>query len=145
MGQDRGQAWGSYRASSPRRALLRTGASLIVPAVLGSAHGIEEVPMRSVLACAVIAVLLAVGTPMARAEKVDVALVLAADVSRSIDDDEFKLQRQGYAAAVTNPRVLHAIAAGQFGPIAICFVQWSGPQDHQLIVAWPVIHHPQTP
>src|SRR5260370_5454369 len=139
MGQDRGQAWGSYRASSPRRALLRTGASLIVPAVLGSAHGIEEVPMRSVLACAFIAALLAVGAPMARAEKVDVALVLAADVSRSIDDDEFKLQRQGYAAAVTNPRVLHAIAAGQFGAIAICFVEWSGPEEQQVIADWTVI------
>src|SRR5260370_16563130 len=116
MGQDRGQAWGSYRASSPRRAVLRTGASLMVPAVLCSAHGIEEVPMRSVLACAVIAVLLAVGTPMARAEKVDVALVLAADVSRSIDDAEFKLQRQGSAAALTTPRVLHAIPPAHSPP-----------------------------
>ena len=62
--------------------------------------------MRSVLACAVVAALLFVGASAARAEKVDVALVLAADVSRSIDDDEFKLQRQGYAAAITNPRVL---------------------------------------
>jgi hypothetical protein len=51
----------------------------------------------------------------ARAETVDVALIFAADVSRSVDDDEFKLQRQGYAAAITNPRVLQAIAAGQHG------------------------------
>src|SRR5258708_12123217 len=139
MGRDRGQAWRSYSASSPRQAVLRTGASLVRPAVLCSAHGIEEVPMRSVLACAVIAALLAVGAPLARAEKVDVALVLAAEVPRSIYDDEFKLQRQGYAAAVTNPRVLHAIAAGQFGAIAICFVEWSGPEEQQVIADWTVI------
>jgi len=96
--------------------------------------------MRSVLACAVVvAALLAVGAPLARAEKVDVALVLAADVSRSIDDDEFKLQRQGYAAAITNPRVLQAIAAGQFGAIAICFVEWSGPEEQEVIADWTVI------
>jgi hypothetical protein len=68
-----------------------------------------------------------------------VALVLAADVSRSIDDDEFKLQRQGYAAAITNPRVLGAIAAGQFGAIAVCFVEWSGPEEQQVIADWTVI------
>jgi hypothetical protein len=110
-----------------------------MPAVLCSTRGIEEVPMRSVLACAVVAALLSIGAPMARAEKVDVALVLAADVSRSIDDDEFKLQRQGYAAAITNPRVLHAIAAGQGGAIAICFVEWSGPEEQQVIADWTVI------
>ena len=66
--------------------------------------------MRSFLAAAVFAALLVLGLP-AQAETVDVALVFAADVSRSIDDDEFKLQRQGYAAAVTNPRVLQSIAS----------------------------------
>ena len=80
--------------------------------------------MRSVLGWALVVAALLSAAPGARAEKVDVALVLAADVSRSIDDDEFKLQRQGYAAAVTNPRVLNAIAAGQSGAIAICGVEW---------------------
>jgi len=98
-------------------------------------------PMRSsVLGWAlVVAALLSAGAPRAHAEKVDVALVLAADVSRSIDDDEFKLQRQGYAAAVTNPRVLNAIAAGQSGAIAICFVEWSGPEEQQVVADWTVI------
>lgn len=95
--------------------------------------------MRSVLAGAVVAALLSIGAPVARAERVDVALVLAADVSRSIDDDEFKLQRQGYAAAITNPRVLNAIGAGQAGAIAICFVEWSGPEEQQVIADWTVI------
>jgi hypothetical protein len=52
----------------------------------------------------------------ARAAKaVDVAVVLAADVSRSINDDEFKLQRSGYAAALISPRLLDAIHSGADG------------------------------
>jgi len=53
------------------------------------------------------------GIAVARAETVDLLLVLAADVSRSIDDGEFNLQRKGYAAAMTDPRVLRAIAGGR--------------------------------
>ena len=94
--------------------------------------------MRSFLAAAAFAALLVLGLP-AQAETVDVALVFAADVSRSIDDDEFKLQRQGYAAAVTNPRVLQSIASGQHGAIAICFVEWSGPEEQQVVVEWTVV------
>src|SRR5690348_2581980 len=103
-------------------------------------------PMRSsVLGRAlVVAALLSAGAPRAHAERVDVALVLAADVSRSIDDDEFKLQRQGYAAAITDPRVLRAIAAGQFGAIAVCFVEWSGPEEQQVIADWTVIRDGET-
>ncbi len=99
--------------------------------------------MRSVLAAVVLAVLI-VHAPRARAEKVDVALIFAADVSRSIDDDEFKLQRQGYAAAVTNPRVLQAIAAGPHGAIAICFVEWSGPEEQQVVADWTVVRDGET-
>jgi hypothetical protein len=95
--------------------------------------------MRPVLALLALAALVFGAAPEARAEKVDVALVLAADVSRSIDDDEFKLQRQGYAAAITNPRVLSAIAAGQYGAIAVCFIEWSGPEEQQVIADWTVI------
>lgn len=75
----------------------------------------------------------------APAEKVDVALVLAADVSRSIDEGEFQLQRQGYAAAITSPQVLTAIRAGAHGAIALCFVEWAGPGEEAVIVQWTVI------
>ena len=95
--------------------------------------------MRSSFAVAALAVLIALNSTPARADRVDLALILAADVSRSIDDDEFKLQRQGYAAAITNPRVLQAIAGGQYGAIAICFVEWSGPEEQQVIAEWTVI------
>jgi hypothetical protein len=94
--------------------------------------------MRAFVAAAVVVGCL-MGSPPARAETVDVALVFAADVSRSVDDDEFKLQRQGYAAAVTNPRVLQAIAAGPHGAVAICFIEWSGPEEQQVVAEWTVV------
>jgi Protein of unknown function (DUF1194) len=99
--------------------------------------------MRSILAAALFAAL-AVLVPRARAESVDVALVFAADVSRSVDDDEFKLQRQGYAAAVTSPRVLRAIAGGPHGAVAICFVEWSGPDEQQVVADWTVVRDGET-
>jgi hypothetical protein len=85
----------------------------------------------------VFALVLAAGA--ARAESVDVALVLAADVSRSIDDGEFQLQRRGYASAITNPRVLAAIAGGAHRAIALCFVEWSGPEEQAVVGKWTVI------
>ena len=95
--------------------------------------------MRPVLVAALLAATVCLAIRPARAESVDVALIFAADVSRSVDDDEFKLQRQGYAAAVTNPRVLQAIASGQHGAIAICFVEWSGPEEQQVVADWTVV------
>jgi hypothetical protein len=100
----------------------------------------QKLLLRSVFAPAAFALSLSFAAlAPARAETIDLALVLAADVSRSIDDDEFKLQRQGYAAAITNPRVLEAIAAGPHGAIAICFVEWSGPEEQEVIAQWTVI------
>src|SRR3954451_13599155 len=75
----------------------------------------------------------------ARAEQVDLLLVLAADVSRSIDDGEFNLQRKGYAAAMTDPRVLRAIAGGRNHAIAITFIEWSGASDQNVVVDWTVV------
>ena len=79
------------------------------------------------------------GIAVARAETVDLLLVLAADVSRSIDDGEFNLQRKGYAAAMTDPRVLRAIAGGRNHAIAITFIEWSGAADQNVIVDWTVV------
>src|SRR5262249_29170623 len=67
---------------------------------------------------------------------VDLEIVLAADVSRSIDDKEFALQRKGYAAALTDPRVLKAIRAAKNGAIAACFIEWSGEDEQHVVVDW---------
>ena len=71
-------------------------------------------------------VALAGALPARAAEEVDLLLVLSSDVSRSIDAPKFKLQRDGYAAAIVNPRVIQAIRSGALGKIAVSLVEWSG-------------------
>jgi len=64
------------------------------------------------------------GAPLVRAaEPVDLLLVLAADVSRSVDSQKFQLQREGYAAALANTRVLEAIQSGRRGRIGVLFLR----------------------
>ena len=75
----------------------------------------------------------------AAAETVDLLLVFAADVSRSIDQEKFQLQRDGYAAAITNPRVLDAVRSGPNHRIAVCFVEWSGIGAQKLLIDWTII------
>jgi hypothetical protein len=75
----------------------------------------------------------------ARAEPVDLLLVLAADVSRSVDAQKFQLQREGYAAAMSDPRVLNAIKSGPNSRIAVCFVEWSGIASQKLLIDWTII------
>jgi hypothetical protein len=78
------------------------------------------------------------------AEPVDLLLVLAADVSRSVDAAKFQLQREGYAAAIANPRVLDAIRSGINGRIAICFVEWSGLTSQKVVIDWMLIDGPKS-
>jgi hypothetical protein len=59
------------------------------------------------------------------AERVDLLLVLAADVSGSMDKSKFELQRSGYAAAFSNPRVIEALRGGPRGRVAAAFIEWS--------------------
>ena len=76
------------------------------------------------------------------AEPVDLELVLAADGSGSIDDDELRLQREGYAAAIQHPQILDAIRGGFHQKIAIAFVEWGAPWSQHTIVDWTVIDGP---
>jgi hypothetical protein len=71
--------------------------------------------------------------------EVDLLLVLAADVSRSVDERKFRLQREGYAAAMVDPRVVNALAAGPSGRIAMCFVEWAGDADQNVVIDWTSI------
>src|ERR1019366_8287503 len=95
-------------------------------------------------ALALLCLLLGSSLPAARAaEPVDLLLVLAADVSRSVDAQKFQLQREGYAAAVTNPRVLDAIRSGRQGRIAVLFVEWSGLGNQKVVIDWTPIDGPK--
>jgi len=82
------------------------------------------------------AVLLA---PSARAEDVDVALVLVTDVSRSVDDSEFKLEKDGYTAAFGNARVLEAIKGGPVGKIAVAYVEFASSFEVRTVLDWTII------
>ncbi|MDO9414333.1 MAG: DUF1194 domain-containing protein [Pseudolabrys sp.] len=105
--------------------------------------------MRRYLHCAIIlTALIAALIPPARAadkrDKVDLLLVLAADVSRSVDSIKFKLQREGYAAAVSNARVLDAIKSGRNQRIAMLFLEWSGNGNQKVVIDWTIIDGQKT-
>jgi uncharacterized protein DUF1194 len=92
------------------------------------------------LTVAVLAISVLAATPRARAaEEVDLLLALAVDVSRSIDQQKFLLQRDGYASAVSDPQVLDAIKSGPHARIAICFTEWSGFGAQKLVIDWAMI------
>ena len=73
------------------------------------------------------------------AENVDLLLVLAADVSRSIDAAKFQLQREGYAAAISDPRVIDTIRSGRSGRIGLTFVEWSGVGAQHVVIEWTMV------
>jgi len=75
----------------------------------------------------------------ARAEDVDVALVLVTDVSRSIDDSEFKLEKDGYATAFADPKVLQAIQGGPNGRIAVAYLEFASSFEVKTVLDWRVI------
>jgi Protein of unknown function (DUF1194) len=99
-----------------------------------------EACMRQAIRFLVVAAAVMLAAPLASAaEAVDLLLVFAADVSRSVDEPKFQLQRDGYAAAITNPRVLDAVRSGPHHRIAVCFVEWSGAGAQKLVIDWTVV------
>jgi Protein of unknown function (DUF1194) len=74
---------------------------------------------------------------------VDVELVIAVDVSYSMDADEQVLQREGYIAGLTSPEFLRALREGMHGRIAITYFEWAGPSDQKIIVPWRLVDGPE--
>jgi hypothetical protein len=70
---------------------------------------------------------------------VDLALVLVTDVSRSIDDSEFTLEKKGYAAAFTDGRVIDAIRGGMNGAIAVAYVEFASDSQVRTVLDWTMI------
>jgi hypothetical protein len=102
-------------------------ATLILAAVLGEAapradFRLADVPQGK-----------AAGT------NVDVELVLAVDVSFSMDPDEQALQREGYREALTSPEFLNALREGMHGKVVVTYVEWAGERDQRVIVPWRLI------
>jgi hypothetical protein len=82
---------------------------------------------------------LAARPALAEEGTVDLLLVLAADVSRSVDEKKFKLQRDGYAAAIADPRVVRAMTAGPAGRIALCFIEWASNGEQTVVIEWTAV------
>jgi uncharacterized protein DUF1194 len=73
---------------------------------------------------------------------VDVELVLAVDVSYSMDPDEQALQREGYVAALTSTEFLTALRHGMHGRIAVTYFDWAGAADQKIVVPWRLVDGP---
>lgn len=91
----------------------------------------------------VVLLIAAVHDAAAQTESVDLELVLAVDVSRSMDFEEQELQRDGYADAFRHPEVVAAIVSGPLGRIAVTYVEWAGPEVQIVIVPWMIVASPE--
>src|SRR3954467_4689528 len=75
---------------------------------------------------------------------VDVELVLAVDVSYSMDPEEQALQREGYIAGITSRDFMQALRGGQHGKVALTYFEWAGPYDQKIVVPWRLIDGPES-
>jgi hypothetical protein len=91
------------------------------------------------IAAACLAGLLFAATAAADEQYVDLQLVLAVDVSGSMDYGEQRIQRDGYISAFRHPDVLQVITSGPYGRIAVTYVQWAGAFSQEVVVPWTII------
>jgi hypothetical protein len=115
-----------------RRAAL--SAFVLCGVLAAFAAGLPGTPARSVGA--------AEPPQWADADDVDVELILAVDVSYSMDPDEQALQREGYVAALTSPEFLNALKAGIHARIAVTYFEWANANDQKILLPWRVIDGP---
>jgi hypothetical protein len=78
------------------------------------------------------------------APSVDVELILAVDVSYSMDMDELAIQREGYAQAIVSKEFLQALKTGPNGKISVTYFEWAASGDQKVIIPWRVIDGPET-
>jgi hypothetical protein len=110
-------------------------------------HGLHGLAAAALFAAAF--AMTADAAPMRRAETgpdaipVDVELIIAVDVSYSMDPDEQALQRQGYVKALRSKEFLTALHEGVNGRIALTYVEWAGPSDQKVIVPWRLVDGPE--
>jgi hypothetical protein len=102
----------------------------------------EGPSVRATVAAAAVA--LAVAVPPAFAtetmpEPVDLALVLVADMSTSIDDSEFRLQKSGYVDAFTDPEVVARLVGGPLGAAAVAYVEFASRGQSSTVVGWTIV------
>src|SRR5689334_7852537 len=107
------------------------------------------ISIAAALAASVLAGAAAPGQPPALADRqgppsVDIELIIAADVSYSMDTDELTVQREGYAEAIVSREFLQALKGGPNGKIALTYFEWSAFGDQRVIIPWRMIDGPET-
>ncbi|WP_448187648.1 DUF1194 domain-containing protein [Azospirillum sp. sgz301742] len=95
--------------------------------------------LRTLAALLLLLILAPPGRAVAGGVPVDLELVLAIDVSGSIDPDEAELQRRGYVQAFLNPKVIDAIRSGPYGRIAVVYMEWAGDHYQQTVIGWTLL------
>lgn len=81
----------------------------------------------------------AIAAPQEREVPVDLELVIAVDVSGSIDAEEARLQRDGYVGAFVDAEVIGAITGGMLGRIAVTYIEWAGARHTRIVADWTLI------
>jgi hypothetical protein len=114
------------------RGYLWIGAALLSGVAVAHAAGFSSLRSGQVTAAA-----------EARSQ-VDVVLVLAVDVSYSMDLDELAIQREGYAQAIVSPDFLQALKSGPLGRVGVTYFEWAAANDQKLVVPWRVIDGPES-
>ncbi|MCW2308783.1 DUF1194 domain-containing protein [Rhodobium gokarnense] len=87
---------------------------------------------------------LALAPARAAATEVALELVLLADATGSIDNEEIRFQRKGYAEAITDPAVITAIRNTPHGQIAVTYVEWGNAESQDIVVDWTVVDGPES-
>jgi hypothetical protein len=111
---------------------------------------IGAVLVASLMASGDVAVVAAPGPQVAQqrtetdAAAVDVLLILAVDVSYSMDMDELAIQREGYAQAIVSKDFLQALKTGPTGKVAVTYFEWAASSDQKIIIPWRVIDGPES-
>ncbi len=95
--------------------------------------------MRRFLGVGCVGLLLTAGGPASAEREVDLELVLAADISGSMDIEEAALQRRGFVSAIRHPEVIATIRRGRLGRIALSYVEWAGDLHQSTLVRWTEI------
>jgi hypothetical protein len=101
--------------------------------------------MRLALVVMLTLAVLRPGTAMAQPrEEVDLELVIAVDISLSMDYEELRVQRQGYIDALNDPEVIRAVRGGVHGRIAISYIEWAGWGSANVLAPWTVVSGPES-
>jgi len=100
--------------------------------------------LLSLAACLLVILAVPVRANPAPGTEVDLALVIAVDISYSMDPEEQALQREGFAQAFRSPLVHDAIRRGMLGRIAVAYMEWAGAADQKVIIPWSVLDNAES-